>query len=322
MFGQHVPVMRASGFFLALLVAPLAWSHPGPGIVIDQKGQIFFVDPTRHRIMRVDAAGKLTVFAQGEDGRKLSVPHHLVLNDQGNLYSIGDSDGVMWRISPDGQTTQVYPVFGGTWIALLGFGGDPFMRDRQGNIYGILSRPDEYTQILEIRVDGRIGILAGGDYGVADGQGAQAKFANLHVGCFALGADGSLYVTDSLTWVRKISRSGAVTTLSGSTGENFRFKGARGVTCDATGSLYVADAAERCIYKITPTGNRFRLAGSGERGSQDGPAQTASFQEPTGVAADSNGAVYVLDYLGEDLSVRKISTERMVTTIAKTPKPR
>src|SRR3974377_1113087 len=95
-------VMMAKVFFLSLLMVPFAWAHPGPGIVIDRKGQVFFVHPVRHRIMRVDTTGRLSVFAQGEDGHKLSVPHHLVLDSQDNLYSIGDRDGVLWRVSPDG----------------------------------------------------------------------------------------------------------------------------------------------------------------------------------------------------------------------------
>jgi hypothetical protein len=270
--------------------------------------------------MRVDANGKLSVLAQGVDGGKLSVPHHLVLDGQDNLYSVGDRDGVVWRIAPDGQTTQVYPPAGEPGIRFLGSGGDPFIRDLQGTIYWIQSRRDAYTQILQIRSDGRIGILAGGDYGTADGQGAQAKFANLHVGCFALSADGSLYVTDSLTWVRKISSSGTVTTLADSSGVKLKFQGARGVAIDAAGNLYVAESVERRIYKFTAAGSLSRLAGSGERGSRDGTLNTASFLEPVGVAAARNGTIYVLDYFNDDPRVRKISPDGLVTTIADTSK--
>jgi hypothetical protein len=313
--------MKAKAFFIALLLAQFVWSHPGPGIVVGQAGQVFFVHPVRHRIMRVDANGKLTVLAQGEDGHKLSVPHHLVLDGENNLYSAGDRDGVVWRIAHDGQTTQIYPPAGEPGIGFLGRGGDPFIRDLQGTIYWIHSRLDAYTQILEIRSDGRIGLLAGGDYGVEDGHGAEAKFANLHMGCFALSADGSLYVTDSLTWVRKISSSGSVTTLADSSGVKLKFKGARGLAIDAPGNLYVADSAERCIYKFTATGRLSRLAGSGERGSRDGALNTASFLEPVGVAAARDGTIYVLDYFNnEDPRVRKISPDGSVTTIADTSK--
>lgn len=286
---------------------------------MDKKGQVFFVHPMRHRIMRVDTAGNMSVFVQGEEGHKLSVPHHLVLDSEDNLYSVGDRDGVIWRIAPDGTTSRVYPPEDGTGIGFFGRGGDPFARDSQGKLYGIHSRFDEYTQILEVSPDGRLTIVAGGDYGSSDGQGAQARFANLHVGCFALAPDGSLYVTDSMNWIRKISPSGGVTTLKDTSGQKRRFSGARGITCDATGNLFVAESVERCIYKVAPTGNFSRLAGCGERGARDGTAEVASFLEPVGVAVASNGgAVYVLDYLHDDPSVRRISPAGVVTTIART----
>ena len=301
-----------------MLVAPLAWSHPGPGIVIDRKGHVFFVHPIRSRIMRIDASGQLTVFAQGEEGRRLSVPHHLVLDAEDNLYSIGDRDGVLWRIAPDGQTTQIYPPNGTPGIGFLGSGGDPFIRDAQGAIYGINSQPDAFTQILEIRSDGRIDILAGGNYGIADGQGGQAEFANLHVGCFALGSDGSLYVTDSLTWVRKISPSGAVSTLADSSGVKLKFKGACGIAFDSTRNLYVADSVERCVYKVTPSGSLSKVASSGGRDGGDGTLSTVNFVEPVGVAVAPDGTLYVLDYIRDDPRVRKISTNGRITTVADT----
>jgi sugar lactone lactonase YvrE len=310
--------MIAKLIFVAMLGTPLAWSHPGPGIVIDRQGQVFFVHPVRHRIMKLDASGRLTVFAQGEDGRKLSVPHHLVLDAQDNLYSIGDRDGVLWRVSPDGETTQSYPPPGERGIGFLGSGGNPFIREPLGTIYGINSRPDLFTQILAIRPDGRLGVLAGGDYGLADGQGAQAQFGNLHSGCFAFGSDGSLYITDSRTWIRKISLSGTVTTLADSSGVKLRFKGACGIAFDATNNLYVADSVERCVYKVTPRGILSKLAGSGERASRDGPLRTASFVEPVGIAAAPDGTLYVLDYRRDDPLVRKLSPDGLVTTIADT----
>jgi len=144
--------------------------------------------------------------------------------------------------------------------------------------------PRRIYGILQISSNGRIGILAGGDYGISDGQGTQAKFANLHMGCFAFGPDGSLFVTDSLTCVRKITRSGTVTTLADSSGRQLQFRGARGLACDAEGNLYIADSSECRIYKVTVNRGSKPVAGSGKRGLEDGPVQKASFQEPTGVA--------------------------------------
>jgi hypothetical protein len=176
--------------------------------------------------------------------------------------------------------------------------------------------------LLEISREGRIAIWAGGEWGMADGQGAQAKFGNLHGACFAWSPEGSLYVTDSRTYLRKITSAGAVTTLADSSGRPVQFQGAQGLACDAHGNVYVADSSDRRVYKVTAGVSVSPLAGSGQRGSDDGPMRTATFQNPVGVALGRDGTIYVLDYLNSDPSVRRISTNGMVTTIASTARTR
>jgi DNA-binding beta-propeller fold protein YncE len=268
--------------------------------------------------MKVDVTGKLTVLVQGAEGERLAVPHHLVLDNQDNLYSVGDRDGAIWRIASDAKATRFFPSPDEYAIGFIGRWGDPFTMDSLGNIYAINSRPDKFTQIVRFDSDGRITVLAGGNYGIADGQGSQAGFGDLHGGCFAWGRDGSLYVTDSLVCIRKINSSGVVTTLIDALGKRLQFRAARGLACDLQGNLYVADTAERRIYKVTSTGSVTPLAGSGKSGTEDGPSGVASFQAPVGVAVGRDGAVYVLDYLRADPSVRKIRPDGMVTTIATT----
>jgi sugar lactone lactonase YvrE len=289
---------------------------------VDRKGQVYFVHGVRHRIMKIDAAGKLSTFAQGEDGRKLSVPHHLVLDRDDNLYSVGDRDGVIWKMAPAGALTQVYPPVDWHGITFIGSGGDPFTMDDQGNAYGINSRRDRYTQVLKIRPDGRLTVLAGGDYGSADGEGVHAKFGHLHGSCFAWGRDGMLFLTDSGVHIRKITPGGTVSTLADPAGQPVRFKGAQGLACDKNGNLYVADSSARRIYRVTPEGRVAAVAGSGQSGGSDGAALTATFEEPAGVAVGRDGTIYVLDYVQDDPRVRKISPDGMVSTVAKTSSTR
>lgn len=310
--------------FLSVLVAPLAWSHPGPGIVVNAKGEIFFVHGFHSRIMRIDAAGKMTVFVENKEGKDLDHVHHLVMGPKGNLYAVADDIGPVWKITPDAEMTAVYSPKKQERL-LLGLNGYPFTIDTDGNLYFIPGAPPNDSRIYKMSQDGKVAVFAGGASGHADGKGDRARFGDLYTGCFAWGPKGELYLTDSGTSVREIAADGTVTTIAGGpdggfadgAGKEAKFNGAHGVTCDAEGNLYVAEVGNRRIRKITPDAKVTTLAGSGKRGNDDGPAPKATFQMPVGVAVSKDGTVYVLEYPVEsDVRVRKISREGNVTTVA------
>jgi sugar lactone lactonase YvrE len=85
---------------------------------------------------------------------------------------------------------------------------------------------------------------------------------------------------------------------------------------DSADNLYVADANNDLIRKVTPSGTIMIIAGNGKgrmeflfgRGSSigdGGPATAASILAPHGVAMDSSGNLYILDSKGG--RVRKVS---------------
>jgi hypothetical protein len=132
-----------------------------------------------------------------------------------------------------------------------------------------------------------------------------------------------VYVADYGNYtIRKITSSGVVTTLAGSvgqtgstdgTGSSARFYKPQGVAVDGSGNVYVADANNYTIRKITNSGVVATLAGSaGQYGSTDGTGSTARFYNPQGVAVDGNGNVYVTD----GSTIRKITSSGEVTTLA------
>jgi sugar lactone lactonase YvrE len=88
---------------------------------------------------------------------------------------------------------------------------------------------------------------------------------------------------------------------------------------DSAGYIYVAEAGgNHRIRKISPTGLVTTLAGShtqsGEGGFIDGPGTTAMFRDPSGVALDSAGNVYVADNWNR--RIRKIDPDGYVITLA------
>ena len=101
------------------------------------------------------------------------------------------------------------------------------------------------------------------------------------------------------------------------TGTAARFNGPTGVAM-FDNILYVADAGNHCIRKITsgPGGGVVvtTLAGNGAAGANDGTGVVAQFNDPNGVAVDKLGNVYVAD-TGNN-RIRKITAMGVVTTLA------
>ncbi|WP_299253351.1 T9SS type A sorting domain-containing protein [uncultured Cytophaga sp.] len=89
-----------------------------------------------------------------------------------------------------------------------------------------------------------------------------------------------------------------------------------GAAMDVAGNLYIADQLNHCIRKRSPAGIFTTLAGSGQKGSSDGLGTIASFNNPTGVAVDVDGNIYVADR--DNNKIRKITPAGMVSTYAGT----
>lgn len=197
--------------------------------------------------------------------------------------------------------------------------------DASGNVY-----VSDYgnSTVRKITPDGVVTTLAGnpGTYDSVDGNGAAAHFWLM----YGPGVDGSgnVYVAEQgFHTIKKITPAGLVTTFAGSKGSNgsadgigtaARFWVPRGVAADRSGNVYVSDAANHTIRKITPEGEVTTFAGkAGVQGSADGAKAAARFGFPQGISVDASGNVYVAD-TGLD-TIRKITPDGLVTTLAGTP---
>jgi gliding motility-associated-like protein len=191
--------------------------------------------------------------------------------------------------------------------------------DAVGNVYVA----DEVNRLIrKISPAGEVTTFAGsGTYGNADGTGTAASFTQ--PGSLTIDADGNVYVADrNSNLIRKITPAGAVTTLAGSgaqgntngIGTAASFKTPAGVAVDADGNVYVADNGNQLIRKITPAGAVTTLAGSGNNGSANGTGTAASFNNPSGIAVDASGNVYVADVANN--LIRKITPAGVVSSYA------
>jgi sugar lactone lactonase YvrE len=174
-------------------------------------------------------------------------------------------------------------------------------------------------------------MTAGGDVTTLSGQGT-GGFNNGPVGAatrfnFPHGAavrtDGSVYIADFLNHrIRLVTPAGAASTFAGSgtpglvngTGGAADFNLPIAVALDGAGNLFVADAGNHCIRRITPAGVVTTFAGNGTPGYADGTGTAARFNYPSALALDASGNVYVADQ--NNHRIRKITPTGVVTTLA------
>jgi sugar lactone lactonase YvrE len=251
-------------------------------------------------------------------------PNGLVTDPSGNVYIADAGNNMIRKITPDGVVTTLAGFAGsygfgsenGVGTAASFNGPMGIAMDASGNFYVADS---VNCLVRKITPAGVVTTLAGtvGVTGSANGSGTAASFNDPY--SVAVDSSGNIYVADyGNNLIRKITPAGVVTTLAVSAGGTgsanagaanagaTSFKDPSGMAFDSSGNLYVADAGNNLIRKITPAGVMTTLAGSaGVAGSANGNATAALFYGPFGVTVDASGNVYVADS-GNEL-IRKIA---------------
>jgi len=202
--------------------------------------------------------------------------------------------------------------------------------DDEGNIYvcdGVIARERSKgnSAIRLIRADGTVATLAGGSgrMGYRDGAGAEAQF----VYPFGIDVDaaGNVYVADTNNnAIRKITPEGLVSTIA----PDADIRHPLGLALGPDGTIYFTQAGGTSIgdahgglghevRKITLDGGVSWLAGSGEAGYADGPADQAQFSTAWGITVAPDGTLYVADT--GNCAVRVITSDGTVSTLAGGP---
>jgi len=177
--------------------------------------------------------------------------------------------------------------------------------------------------ILRIAPDGKMTTIAGvaESAGSEDGVGSAARFNAPD----ALAVDGgsNLYVSDRKNHtIRKIDVAGVVTTLAGSpglkgsadgAGGGARFYHPGGICLDGAGNLFVGDACNNTIRRITPGGVSSTLAGRAAPGQTRLNNSDAVVGMPDGLAMDGQGDIYYVRHLGH--VIRRVTPDGTITTV-------
>ncbi|MBO9540875.1 SMP-30/gluconolactonase/LRE family protein [bacterium] len=324
--------------------ATAAQMKPPYSLALDGTGNLYIADSDNARIRKVDPDGLITTVAgrtgasYGGDGglatnAYLSSPNGVAADATGNLYIADSSNNRIRKVALDGTITTV--VGSGT----KGYSGDggpatgaalDFPRgvtlDAAGNLYIA-----DYSNhcVRKVTPGGTISTVAGSGVGGYGGDGGQAVAANLYYpNAVSVDAAGNLYIADGTNYrVRTVSAAGVITTLAGTGSNSYggdglqatiaQMKGPSDAALDAAGNLYVAEYQNHVIRKVTPEGIVSTVAGTGTLGfsGDGGPATSAQLYNPTSIALDGAGNLYIADYWNH--RVRKVSGGT-VTTVAGT----
>jgi len=284
--------LTAYVFATVFLIAIMA--HPGSGIVVDRRGEVYFLD-TGSGVWKIDLKGKLT-HLPGPRFHWMAIDYddcfstaHLPTGARGDITRVGKSPTLL--VASD------YPVAIGA----------------NGNLFYPSYTSGSGLQLMELTPADRTTVLTNLS---AAGSG-DLKWLN----GLAAGADGALYYTEDNA-IGRISSRGEVSTvvtnlsiptcvsIPGSTRPMLR-----GLAADSQGNIYVAASGCGSVLKVSARGQVTTLH------------QLQSPWTPTAVAL-FEGNIYVLEYLQtqasmepEDRSawlprVRKITADGRTSIIA------
>lgn len=165
-------------------------------------------------------------------------------------------------------------------------------------------------------------IAGDGSAGFANGPSLKAKFKSpLDI---AVLPGSRIYIADGFNSSIRIIENGEVSTFAGNgnanitdgTGTAARFKIPSRLTLDEKGNVYVLDAADPRVRKITPGGEVSTYVGTDKPGFRDGASTVAQFGQSFGIVSDFAGNIYIAD--SQNNRIRRISAGRQVSTIAGT----
>jgi len=285
------------------LFAARAFAHPAAGIVVNAKGEVFFIH-TGQGVCKIDAEGKLTYIHRVNGGG-----HFLALDPEGKFST------QFPRLFEKVAIETAKPAL------LYASGGAPFVVSRDGNLYYGSGYPDGddmapgFHTLTRLSPDGKRTLFA---------PGLKKILADLNEGVVGLtaGPDGALFVACPNAIV-KVKLDGTVTTLAhpvdvtdrgddlakDSHTRAFHSPYLRGIDVTEDGTFYAAVNGCRCVVKCTAGGKVETVLKAEKPWS------------PTGVAVRGQD-VFVLEYTNPDKDsgwvprVRNLGSDGKVTILA------
>lgn len=304
------------------------------GIAIDPQNNVIVADGGNYRVRFVTASNGF-INTIGGNGLVSYNPTNLLFNG-GEVY-FSDSTANRIRQFNIAAGASSIGIFAGNGqetfdaaddIALTARLNAPrgLARDTKGNVYFADSKNQA---VREVTPEGALVTLAGNFTNLDSGDGALATAAELSGPVdVAVNSTGSVFILEqSGERIRVITPNGNINTYAGTgvpgappspTGSALSqpVNAPQGMTIDSNGTLYIADTGNNLIRKITTNGNITTLAGTGASGytGDGGSALSATLRNPTGVAIDSFGNIFIADTRNN--VVREVGADGIISTIA------
>ena len=248
----------------------------------------------------------------------------LCFDKLGNLYI---ANGVLRKMDTSGVITT---------IAGGGSGGDgpatdasldarDVTADASGNLY---VTDFINNKVRKVNTSGIISTIAGSGSGTYGGDGGAATNAGFsRPDGIALDKNNNVYFTDLSGRIRKVNNSGIISTYAGNGSIGYSGDGgaatsakisfAYGLVFDKMGNLYIADHFNYVVRKVDTFGIISTYAGNGTNRffslGDGGPATAGVINEPTGLAIDDSGNLYIGDY--DNNLFKMVNTSGIITTV-------
>lgn len=182
--------------------------------------------------------------------------------------------------------------------------------------------------IRKMDIKGIISTFAGNGTAGYSGDGGPAISGELKTP-YSVAVDGSgnvFILAHGNNCIRKVNTSGIISTIAGNGNQGYKGDGGyatagelnypNGIAIDGSGNLYITDAGNYVIRKVSTSGIISTIAGNGVYGysGDSGPATLAKLANPFGIAVDGSGNVYFADQANN--RIRKINKAGIISTIA------
>ena len=259
---------------LVILIAHLsltALGHPGIGIVMDTKGNVFYTDLTH--IWKIDRQGKKTIAVSNVHS------HEICIDSLDNLYGEhlwynGEAKDTwshyVWKLTANGKIEKIIPDTEGF------LSNYSFVRDHAGHMFWIDRDNKDCQKVIRKNPGGTIRRIS--DQCHSDIQWITST------------TNGTVYLVDQHD-LKKVDPLGHVITLTNNltdsnhlfTNEEDHYLG--GISTDKTENIYVADCTARRVMKVT------------QQGKVSVALKTNTPWAPSGIFVAPNDDLWILEYL-------------------------